>query len=141
APPPGAGCGAWRTCWRPRPLSHRPGEAATAQRPRERPVVQVSDESGSGDAKGHEMSSVPPIDRQAAEQILRSDPAAWRVAGPVGAVLAAATATAGPDELAGEAAAVAAFRATAHLVPATSVGSQSMLKTALAKIVTVKVAG
>ena len=88
------------------------------------------------------MSSVrrSSIDRHAAERILRGDRDAWRTTGRLGAPRAALAAAVRPDELIGEEAAVAAFRAAAHLTPAASLGSQSMLKSALAKIVTVKVA-
>ncbi|HEX6967427.1 MAG TPA: hypothetical protein VF174_01170 [Micromonosporaceae bacterium] len=89
------------------------------------------------------MSSGPRIriDRKAAEQLLSRDPAAWHTSGRLAGLLAAATAPAHEDELAGESAAVAAFRAAAHLGPVASAGRPSMLKLALAKLLTLKAAG
>lgn len=102
----------------------------------------MSDESEHPDAKEHEMSSGrrTRLDRKTAEQILRGDPAAWRAAGPLIGPLAAATAAAYSGELAGESAAVAAFRTAAQLGPVTSSGRRSMIKIALAKLLTLKVA-
>jgi hypothetical protein len=76
-----------------------------------------------------------PLDRDTAELLLR-DPAARR-AHPVGAVLAAASGPAG-RHLAGEDAAVAAFAAARLTSP--RFRRIQMLKTALAKLLTVKVA-
>ncbi|GIM93780.1 hypothetical protein [Paractinoplanes toevensis] len=77
-----------------------------------------------------------PLDRDTAELLLR-DPAARR-AHPVGALLAAASAPATGRHLAGEDAAAMAFTA-AHLTSPRSRRIQ-MLKTTLAKLLTVKVA-
>ncbi|GAA4595902.1 hypothetical protein GCM10023194_66620 [Planotetraspora phitsanulokensis] len=76
----------------------------------------------------------PRIDRLTAERLLRGE-----TAGPdqLAELLAAAAAPRG--ELSGEEAAVAAFR-EAHLVPALQQRKQSMIKTALLKFVTLKVA-
>jgi hypothetical protein len=80
------------------------------------------------------------IDRDTAEQLLRGAPAGSQ-AGPEALVelLAAAARPPGGRELAGEQAAMAAFRAARpHAVH--DAGRGSMLKTALAKMLTVKVA-
>ncbi|MFD0731556.1 hypothetical protein [Planotetraspora mira] len=76
------------------------------------------------------------IDRFTAERLLRGE-----TAGPdqLAKLLAAAAAPAERGELAGEEAAVAAFR-EAHLVPALQPRKRSMIKTALLKFVTLKVA-
>jgi hypothetical protein len=80
------------------------------------------------------------LDRATAERLLSGDPAA---ASPgqesLANLLAAATAPGRHRELAGEQAAMAAFR-VAHRAPPTQQRSRSMLKTALAKILTAKAA-
>jgi len=76
------------------------------------------------------------IDRETAEQLLCGVPAG---AGPLADLLAAAAAPARAAELAGEQAALVAFR-LARLAPATEPRRQSMIQTALAKLLTVKVA-
>lgn len=88
------------------------------------------------------MSTTRPsrIDRDTAERLLAGVPA---IRGPGGAplanLLAAAAAPGRPDELAGEQAALAVFRA-AQLTHAPDPRRRSVLKTALAKMLTVKVA-
>lgn len=88
------------------------------------------------------MSNRPdPIDPFTAERLLRGEPASAdqvpdRLAGLLAAAAAAAPAEAG--ELAGEDAAVAAFR-EARLAPAPRLRRLSMLKATLAKYITVKV--
>jgi hypothetical protein len=79
-----------------------------------------------------------PFDRGAAEQLLTGDPAVRHAYPALGAVLAAASAPAPGRHLAGEDAAVAAF-AAAHL-PSPRSRRIQMLKTTLAKLLTVKVA-
>lgn len=79
------------------------------------------------------------IDRETAERLLRGDPEVLHEVGPIAARLGAARAAAFPDELIGERAALAAFRA-AQLKPVPQPGRPSMLKTALAKLLTVKAA-
>ncbi|WP_030441583.1 hypothetical protein [Actinoplanes subtropicus] len=80
-----------------------------------------------------------PLDRDAAELLLSGDPAA-RAAHPwLGAVLAAAGSPGAGAALPGEDAAVAAF-AAAH-TPSVRPRRISVLKTTLAKLLTVKVAG
>ncbi|MFB9307556.1 hypothetical protein, partial [Kibdelosporangium philippinense] len=96
------------------------------------------------DAEGHEMSAHRSrrIDRRTAEHLLRGEPDREQAAGSdaLSGLLAAASAPAHEAELAGEQAALAAFRA-AHLAPVTQLRRRSMLiKTALAKLLTVKVA-
>ena len=80
------------------------------------------------------------IDRDTAERLLRRDLAA-ALAGqdPLADLLAAAAAPARADELAGERAAMTAFR-MAHRVPTTQPRSRSMIKTAIGKILTAKAA-
>jgi hypothetical protein len=79
------------------------------------------------------------IDRDTAERLLNGVPAALRASGPLGEHLAAAAAPAYRYELAGRSAALAAFRA-AQLLPATEQRRPSMIKTWLAKMLTVKAA-
>ncbi len=79
------------------------------------------------------------IDRDTAEALLRGVPAARRRGGPLGEHLAAAAAPADPHELAGRPVALAAFQA-ACLQPATRQRRTSMMKTWLAKLLTVKAA-
>jgi hypothetical protein len=88
------------------------------------------------------MSSHRPrrLDRDSAEQLLCGAPAARREAGRLGALLRAAGAPVHPDELSGEHAALAAFQAAARLDPVPRPERRSMLKTALAKVLTVKAA-
>ncbi|GAA4964008.1 hypothetical protein [Actinoplanes utahensis] len=74
-----------------------------------------------------------PMDRTTAESLLRGD----RTGHPLDRVLAAASAPAGDRELAGEAAAMAAFRAAAQ-TPARR--RPSAVRSALAKLLTLKVA-
>lgn len=80
------------------------------------------------------------IDRRTAERLL-DRARAGRLAGgdPLVDLLALAAAPAGRDELAGESAALAAFRA-ARPVPADRSRRRSMIKTALAKVLTLKAA-
>lgn len=73
----------------------------------------------------------PRVDRDAAEQLV-----AGKGVGPVASVLRAAAAPAHRDELAGEDAAVAAFRTAATAVPA----REPVFRKAVAKALTVKVA-
>jgi len=80
-----------------------------------------------------------PIDHEDAEQILRGDPAARAGRSRLDGVLAAAAAAAGAWETAGEDAAAAAF-AAAHLASPPQRRRTSMLKSGVAKILTVKVA-
>ena len=86
------------------------------------------------------MSShrAPDIDRRAAEHLLAGRPAGHATR-PLAAALRAAAAPAHPDELSGERAAMAAF-AAAHLDPVPEPRRPSMLKSTLAKILTVKAA-
>jgi hypothetical protein len=81
------------------------------------------------------------IDRRTAEHLLRGAPQREQAAGsdPLSDLLAAAAAPAREGELAGEQAALTAFR-TAHLADAPQPQRESMLKTTLAKLVTVKIA-
>jgi PT repeat len=80
------------------------------------------------------------IDRTTAEQLLRGEPVdPTGGPDPLAALLAAAAAPARADELAGEYAALAAFR-EAHLGPVLQPRRTSMIKTALAKLLTVKLA-
>ncbi|AEH08087.1 MULTISPECIES: hypothetical protein [Protofrankia] len=88
------------------------------------------------------MSTYRPrrIDREDAERMLRGvpvDPTAG--SGPLAGLLAAVAAPARADELAGEEAAVAAFR-EARLVPVNQLRREPMIKIALAKLLTVKIA-
>ena len=86
----------------------------------------------------HEGSSR--IDRETAERLVRGGPDAWRTGHHrLAGLLAAAAAPARPGELAGREAALDAFRAATHdLVPQPRRGQ--MIKTWIAKILTVKVA-
>lgn len=79
------------------------------------------------------------VDRLAAEELLAGEPAAADTAGPLAAVLRVAAAPAHPEELTGERAALAAFVA-AQLDPVPEPRRPSMIKSALAKILTVKAA-
>lgn len=81
----------------------------------------------------------PTIDRDAAERLLSGDPATGDGHRRIASLLAAAQAPAHARELAGEDAAVAAFEA-ALASPARSPRRNSMLKTTLAKLLTVKAA-
>ncbi|WP_131784667.1 hypothetical protein [Protofrankia symbiont of Coriaria ruscifolia] len=88
------------------------------------------------------MSTYRPrrIDRDDAERMLRGGPVAPQAGSdPLADLLAAVTAPARADELAGEEAAVTAFR-EARLVPVTQLRREPMIKTALAKLLTVKIA-
>ena len=82
------------------------------------------------------------IDRHTAEQLLRSAPGQPPVAGRdrLSDLLAAAGAPARDRELAGEQAALAAFR-DARLAPAPQRWRSRMLRTALANLLAVKIAG
>ncbi|MGH3760763.1 hypothetical protein [Actinophytocola sp.] len=81
------------------------------------------------------------IDRHAAEQLLAGRPVAGHATRPLAAALRAAAAPTHPEELAGERAMVAAFADAARLAaPVPETGRPSMLKSALAKILTVKAA-
>jgi hypothetical protein len=80
-----------------------------------------------------------PIDRHTAELLLGGDPAARRAHRRLGELLAAVTAPAGRRELAGEDAALAAFVA-AQLAPPPRPRRTEMLKSTLAKLLTVKMA-
>jgi len=80
------------------------------------------------------------IDRDLTEELLRGAPAAMRRVGPLAASLAAARAPARPDELVGEQAAVAAFDGAARLDPVLQPRRTSMLKIALAKLLSAKAA-
>lgn len=72
--------------------------------------------------------------------MLDGAPATDEAARPLAAVLSAATAPAHPDELSGERAVLAAFEEAAQLAPVPSPRRTNVLKSTLAKIVTVKVA-
>ncbi|SBW18843.1 hypothetical protein FDG2_0851 [Candidatus Protofrankia californiensis] len=88
------------------------------------------------------MSTYRPrrIDRDDAERMLRGGPVDPQAGSdPLADLLAAVAAPARADELAGEEAAVAAFR-EAHLVPVAQLRRKPMIKTALAKLLTVKIA-
>ncbi len=79
-------------------------------------------------------------DRDTAERLLRGAPHGRRGGqDPLAELLAAAAAPARADELRGEQAIMAAFRA-AHLRPAPQQRSRPMIKTALAKLLTLKAA-
>jgi hypothetical protein len=96
------------------------------------------------DAEGHEMSAhrFRRVDRRTADQLLDGAPDRARAAGSdaLSELLAAAAAPAREGELAGEQAAMAAFRA-ARLASVPQLRRRSMLiKTALAKLLTVKIA-
>jgi hypothetical protein len=93
-------------------------------------------------ARGHEMSTQPPrrINQDTAEQLLAGDPAALHRVGGLAVPLRAARGPVHPDELAGEQAALAAFQAAADLTPVPQPRRLSMLKIALAKLLTVKAA-
>jgi hypothetical protein len=80
------------------------------------------------------------VRRDDAEQMLNGAPAATETTRPLAALLNAATAPAHPDELAGERAALAAFENAAQLVTPSSPRRLNVLKSTLAKIVTVKAA-
>ena len=78
------------------------------------------------------------IDRDTAEQLLRGAPAGSRAGSePLVELFAAAAAPAGAAELGGEQAAMAAFRA-ARPYAVQQTGRRSMLKTTVAKMLTVK---
>jgi hypothetical protein len=80
------------------------------------------------------------IDRATAEQLLRRGSAGPPVGpDPLVHLLAAAAAPVQPGELAGEQVTMAAFRA-AHLTPVPQLRRVSVIKTALAKLLTLKVA-
>lgn len=80
------------------------------------------------------------IDRDTAERLLRRASVPPRAgAEPLAGLLAAAAAPPRPDELAGEPAVMAAFRA-ARLGPVPQTRRRSMIKMALAKLLTLKVA-
>jgi hypothetical protein len=80
------------------------------------------------------------LDRATAERLLSGDPAAVSLGQEsLANLLAAAAASGRHRELGGEQAAMAAFR-VAHRVPPTQQRSRSMMKTALAKILTAKAA-
>ncbi len=80
------------------------------------------------------------IDRKTAERLLRGDRAVPEGGpDPLADLLAAATAPPRADELAGEQAALAAFR-EAHLVGVHQSRRGSMIKTSIAKLLTVKAA-
>jgi hypothetical protein len=100
----------------------------------------VGDETDDGDAKGHEMSAnrLRRIDRYTAEQLLQGASATRRVGGPLADRLVAAAAPGRPHELAGEAAALTAFRAAAHLGPVPRARRTLMIRTWLAHLLTVK---
>jgi hypothetical protein len=81
-----------------------------------------------------------PIDRGAAERILRGGRDAWSAGhDPIARLLDAATAPARPSELVLEEMAVIAFQ-TAHRSPVSQPQRQSMIRYAVAKLLTVKVA-
>ncbi len=88
------------------------------------------------------MSNSPPrrIDRETANRLLDGDPDALSRAGRLAAPLRAARGQAHRLELAGEQAALAAFRAAADLASERRPPRKSMLKIALAKLLTVKAA-
>ncbi len=81
------------------------------------------------------------INRDTAEQLLSGAPVGRRGgADPFAERLSELAVPAFPGELAGEGAAVAAFQAAAHLDPVTRPRRSSMLKSTLAKILTLKAA-
>lgn len=101
----------------------------------------MSDKFQGHGAKDHDMSPhrADWIDRDTAEALLTGVPAARRGAGRVGEHLASAAAPGHPHELAGRSAALAAFRA-AHLYPAPEQRRTSVMKTLVAKLLTIKAA-
>jgi hypothetical protein len=102
----------------------------------------LSDTKDCGGAEGREMSihRTHRIDRNAAEQLfLRGPIGSSCVPQPLWTVLAAAAAPGHDRELAGEQAALAAFR-EARLTPAAEPRRTSMIQHALAKLLTVKIA-
>lgn len=82
----------------------------------------------------------PRIRRSDAERLLNGAPGATDATRPLAALFRAAAAPAHPDELSGERAALAAFEEAAQLAPAPTPRRQNVLKSTLAKIVTVKAA-
>jgi hypothetical protein len=78
------------------------------------------------------------VDRHAAEQLLTGAPVATEEALRLAAVLRTVTAPAHAEELAGEQAALAAFRDAAALDSVPAAPRPSMLKSALARLLTVK---
>jgi len=82
----------------------------------------------------------PRAGRRTVEQLLDGAPAPTDATRPLAAVLQAAAAPAHPAELSGEQAALAAFEAAAQLDPVPSPRRQNVLKSTLAKILTVKAA-
>ncbi|MEV6345976.1 hypothetical protein [Actinoplanes sp. NPDC051851] len=81
-----------------------------------------------------------PMDRKTAESLLRGDRTVLRPGDPLGELLSLAKAPATDQELAGETAVMAAFRAAAHSPEPVPTRRRSMLKITLAKLLTVKVA-
>lgn len=81
----------------------------------------------------------PRVSRQHVEQLLDGPPALTDATRPLAALLHAAAAPAHPEELVGEQAALTAFEA-AQLDPVPSPRRQNVLKSTLAKILTVKAA-
>jgi|tagenome__1003787_1003787.scaffolds.fasta_scaffold20966226_3 hypothetical protein len=82
----------------------------------------------------------PRMSRRTVERMLDGAPAPSDAPPPLAALLHAATAPAHPAELAGERAALTAFEAAAQLDPVPSPRRQNVLKSTLAKILTVKAA-
>lgn len=82
----------------------------------------------------------PRIRRRAAEQMLNGASATTDATRSLAALLHAAAAPGHPEELSGERAAVAAFEDAAQLAPAPSPRRANVLKSTLAKILTVKAA-
>lgn len=80
------------------------------------------------------------VRRHDAEQMLDGGPATAEATRPLAALLHAATAPAHPEELAGERAALAAFEDAAQLDPVPSPRRDNVLKSTLAKVLTVKAA-
>ena len=82
----------------------------------------------------------PRVSRRCVEQLLDGAPAPTEATRPLAALLRAAAAPAHQTELSGEQAALAAFEAAAQLDPVPSPRRQNVLKSTLAKILTVKAA-
>jgi hypothetical protein len=82
----------------------------------------------------------PRLDRHTTEQLLGGAPATTEATRPLAALLHAAAAPAHPEELSGEWAAVAAFDGAARLEPAPRPRSLDVLRSTLARVLTVKAA-
>ncbi|WP_147376269.1 hypothetical protein [Micromonospora radicis] len=88
------------------------------------------------------MRTPPPprIDRETADRLLDGDPVALDRAGRLAGPLRALRSPAQPEEIAGEPAAMTAFRATAGIGAEARTGGRPRLGAALARLLTVKAA-